>query len=324
MLLFSLFVINISCTEKRNSISTNQKTFSIQKDTVVITISASELPIYYTFASYFEKPSNQNLFVGYNGFEHSFDYFDIENKKLLKKVYLEHEGPNGISGAGDFSFVNADTVVIRESPFYYKIDSNGTVINRKSFSDLQMNKDFLFINMMELGYPENSIAYNNGRFYSYILPLKAMFWQKEFYEKPIIASVELENNSVIPLPVYYPEEASPKRLFGYLLKPYILNFKNFLIYNFPFSSKIYKYNLITQNTEVFEVSSQFTKNESDPLEYSSFNGNRESFEIDRHFLNALISIKSYTILLTIYSIVFTPWCLMLTISIKNRWHIYAS
>lgn len=286
LILIALIILDISCSQKRNSTPYN-KIISFQTDTVVITISPSELPTYYKFTNYSDKKNNNQFFVGYNEFEHSFDYFDVGNKTLLKKVYLEHEGPNGVRTVNEFSFVKDDTIVIRGNPFYYKIDTNGTVITRKSFLDLQNGNDFLFMNMMELVYPENSIAYNNGKFYSYILPVKFMFWQNEFYEKPIIASVELENNSVNPLPVYYPEEASPNRLFGYLLKPYIFNMNNFLIYNFPFSSKVYWFNLITQKTDVFDIPSELTKNESDPLEYSSFNGNRESFEIDRHFLNAL-------------------------------------
>jgi hypothetical protein len=72
-----------------------------------------------------------------------------------------------------------------------------------------------------------------------------------------------------------------------MLKPYLLFWNNSLLFNFPFSSRIYKYDLLQKKLEEFNILSNYTKNESESLNFSKFKGNYESFEIDKHFLYSL-------------------------------------
>jgi hypothetical protein len=283
-----LFLMNTSCSLKKDQSVFENKIADIRWDSIIIEISGHEMPTYYNFSSLLSKiTSEYPVFVGYNNYEHSFDYFDLSAQKLIKKVNLEYEGPNGIRKLGNFSFINHDSILIFESMYFYKIDVEGIVYLRKKNSDLEKGRDFQFINEISMQFPENNLCYANGRIYSHVVPLKAQFWEKEFYDKPFIASISLESNYVDFLNIKYPYEANPDRLFGYLLKPYILKKGNDLIYNFPFSSKIYKYDLRKNSFSVFDGKSQFTKNESEPLDFNLFKGKLASHEIGKHFINSL-------------------------------------
>lgn len=279
-----LLAIIMSCSNRTN----HQSKTNIQQvfDTVSIDITGRELPNYYYTTGIIINSELIN-WVGYNNFEHCLDFYDLTTKKLTKKLQLDQQGPNGIKKFGRFIFASEDSIIIQGNTCLYKIDTSGTVLERRTNSDLVNYGEFIFINMMEVGFPENNIAYENGKLYAYILPPESMFWEKDFYKKPIIASIDISTGLVRLLPIYYPEEASPNRLFGYLLKPYIFCFDDELIYNFPFSSKVYRYDMEDEKLDIFDIPSDLTKNESTPLDFSLFKGNRESFAISEHFLNAL-------------------------------------
>lgn len=280
--------MNSSCSQKKDPSVFGNKISNISQDSIIIDISGHELPTYFNFSTLSnDTASEYPIFVGYNSYEHRFDYFDLTYKKLLKKVSLNYEGPHGIRKFGNFCFISQDTILVFESKYFYKISLNGIVYFRKNLFDLEKGRDFQFINEISVQFPENNLCYDHGRIFSHVVPLKAQFWEKDFYEKPLIASISLENNSVNFLNIKYPDEANPERLFGYLLKPYILKNGNDLIYNFPFSSKIYKYDLRSNSFSVFDGRSQFTKNESEPLDFNLFKGKLASHEIGKHFINSL-------------------------------------
>lgn len=286
--IFLVFLISLSCSLKNNSSSSEIKVTNLRTDSIIIDISGRELPTYSNFTSLFiDSASKYPIFLGYNHYEHSFDYFDLTDKRLLKKVNLNYEGPNGIRKFGNFVFIKHDTILVFESMYFYKIDLNGIVYLRKKIFDLEKGRDFQFINEISVQFPENNLCYDHGRIYSHVVPLKAQFWEIEFYNKPFIASISLESNSVEFLNIKYPDEANSDRLFGYLLKPYILKRGKDLIYNFPFSSKIYTYDLSKNSCSVFDGKSQFTKNESEPLDFNLFKGKLASHEIGKHFINSL-------------------------------------
>lgn len=280
--------MNLACSQKKDQSIFEDKISNISQDSIIIDISGRELPTYSNFTSLFiDSASEYPIFLGYNHYEHSFDYFDLFGKKLLKKVSLEYEGPNGIRKFGNFVFINHDTILVFESMYFYKISGVGYVYLRKKYSDLEKGRNFQFINEISMQYPENNLCYVDGRIYMHVVPLEALFWEKVFYDRPLIASISLESNSVDFLNIKYPEEANPDRLFGYLLKPYILKRNDELIYNFPFSSKIYTYDLSEKSVSVFEGESQFTKNESEPLDFNLFKGRLTSPETGKHFINSL-------------------------------------
>lgn len=286
---FGLLIIIIihSCNEKGRWANKNKSILNYSLDSFYIDLTARELPTYFHFSNIKNETSGSNIFIGYNNFEHSFDFFDLKKKILIKKVFLDSNGPNAISSPSEFIFIDNNTILIRGVPFYYKVDTLGKVIERRRMNDLSKGKNFVFINFMELGYPENSIAYGNERIYSYILPLKDNFWEKKFYQQPIFVAINLEKNLTDFIPVYYPSQAANGKLFGYKLKPYILFLDNCLLYNFPFSSRIYKYHLSNKKLEEFDIISNYTDNESESLSFSKFKGNYESLEVDKHFLYSL-------------------------------------
>ena len=267
---------------------------SFLTDTILIDISGFELPTYYYFSHFYDTSINQMVFVGYNHFEHSYDFFDLKNAKLMKKTLLNTEGPDGIVNSPEFCFIAHDTILISENQFVYKISLDGNVFLKKSKAEIQKENDFLFGRGLEVRSPANSIAYFNGRSFFHILPINAGYWEKEFYEGPVLASVNLENGLVHFLDIRYPKGASADRLFGYLLKPYMMVYKDNLIFNYPFSSKVYKYNCKSGDTQEFDIRSGITNNESKPFTYSANSGRLDQL---KHFLNSL----------HFHKLVYDPW-----------------
>jgi hypothetical protein len=280
--------ISFSCNNNNKNVEKYRDFLISSVDTISIDISGNELPYYYKSDSYIDPITNHMIFVGYNHFEHNYNLFDINEKKLIKKIQLVESGPNGISMNGDFKFINADTIIIRNNHNYLiKIDTEGKIISKTNLFDILKETEFLFTYGLTVEDPENNLSLKNDVLVSYVLPQKSFFWEKEFYEKPLLALLSPNDKTVKFLNIKYPKQASPDNLFGYLLRPYTLVLDDELIYNFPFSSKVYKYNFSSMKMKETDIQSRFTENISNTLNFNKFKGDIRSIAIVDHSFNSL-------------------------------------
>ena len=259
-------LILFSCSNSSQNLKSEQDSIRVSIDTIVIKISANEQPYYYAVDGYIDKLTKHPIFIGYNHYSHSFDHFDIVDKKLAKKIVLEERGPNGIPMNGTFKFIKNDTIIYRNQDRLFILDLEGRVQKRINLFDFIENTDYLFRRGgITLTSPSNNIIFENGELYSSILHREYFYWDDLFYNQSFIARINIGNGHIKYLNTKYPSEASSENQFGQLLTPFTLIVDNYLIYNFPFSSKIFRLNLETQKLEEFDVQSAYTENTCNPL-----------------------------------------------------------
>jgi hypothetical protein len=253
----------ISCSNETQKL---KQELSIQMDTIVVKITAKEQPYYYAVDGYIDRITNHPIFIGYNHYMHSFDHFDIVDKKLVKKIELEEQGPDGVPLNGSFKFLTGDTIIYRNQDRFFIMNGQGKVVERIDLFNYIEDSEYLFRRGgITLASPANNITYKNGRLFTHILPREYFYWDDSFYAKPFLASINIDNGDIKYLKKNYPSEASSEKQFGQLLKPFTLLVDNYLIYNFSFSSKIFRLNLSTQKLDEFDVQSSFTDNTCKPL-----------------------------------------------------------
>jgi hypothetical protein len=286
--LIAFTIVSFSCCDKIKN-AENYRDIKISSiDTISIDISGRELPYYYKSDSYLDPVSNHLIFVGYNHFEHSYDLFDISEKIRIKRIQLAERGPDGISMNGDFKFINSDTILIRVNHnTLIKIDNQGKILSKTNLFEILKQTEFLFTHGLSVEDPENNLSFKNNELVSYVLPRESFFWEKEFYEEPFLTLLNPVNKTVNFLKIKYPEEASQDNLFGYLLRPYTLVMDDELIYSFPFSSKVFRYNFTSMNIEEADIQSSFTENISNTIKISEFNGDLRNSAIGLHSFNSL-------------------------------------
>ena len=280
------FILFTYCDNIRNA--ENYREIKISSvDTLSIDITGRELPYYYKSDLYTDPVTNHLIFAGYNHFEHSFDLFDINDQKRINRIQLAERGPDGISMNGDFKFINADTILIKVNQSLIKINTQGEILSKVNLFEIIKETTFLFTHGLSVEDPENNLSFKNNALVSYVLPGESFFWESRFYEEPFLALLSPSKKTVEFLNIKYPDEASEDNLFGYMLRPYTLVKDEELIYNFPFISKVYRYNFTSMKIQEADIKSSFTENISSTINSGELNGDIRSSAIGLHSFNSL-------------------------------------
>lgn len=182
----------------------------------------------------------------YNNANHSLDIFNLDIKSYDRRIKLSEDGPNGVGPIEGVYVQSYDSI------FLY---SRGVLAIADRFGELKQT-----FNLFELG--QNSDVGEltvNHRFKLQYDSEKGFVFFYVVYdaltrvERPAIAFLDIKDQKVSALPIYYSEYFQDQNgKLGYLnyLNASFLN-GNSLTYNFEYESNIYEYNVATEKTKKF-------------------------------------------------------------------------
>ena len=247
----------------------NSKTFKSEGDkglcfdTISIAIDYPYLSSYTLHSSYVKLDTV--FWSGYNYMTHCIDIFDITNKKVHKTIQLEKEGPNSIT---DFSnYILADTF-LAFADYQNKISlfSIPNKIVYKRFSPVPNSKYRLCYNGLLSGTYNSSISmrlHNNSLIYP-VYPVKG-----QNVDDILAANLDLSTYQYSNLPIAYSDEMIEDfSQYGSLTYISLMNYKDRIVYNFPYSSNIYIYNKSNSQIKTIPLDSKQTKNKSGKMTVS--------------------------------------------------------
>lgn len=199
--------------------------------------------------------------VGYNHYEHYYDFINLSRGEHFS-VKLQREGPDGVLTHGRF-WVNEKGIVCQTHAGLVALDMQGKVQHRVPMEELLAPKEIYLARPRGSGLMNYDYA---GSFESQCyIPLSPL---KKDVDVAIGKVYDAETRSLELLPVLYPEPVKALFQVGTLTMPRInASGEDKIIYNFPYSSKVYLYDRQTQETLVMDMPSQTVPNELDMKEF---------------------------------------------------------
>ncbi|MDD4516499.1 DUF4221 family protein [Massilibacteroides sp.] len=239
------------------------------KDTELI-YNVSKIPIDFPYISDYgilsiDKNRDTIIMGGYNYKTHSLDLFDLSDLKTKGSLKMETQGVNEIN--------DIQTFAIEENQILIK-----NMFGIKRFSwDLQLLHSFSLTeitdhnNIEYITYPKgirlgsySRLYINNGK--DLLLPIFPSYAIQDKAKYHLGIRMDLNNGKYDFLPISYSDHFSEDiKKYGNLLFPFITQKANKLIYNYPYSSTIYIYDLTSQEINKFTPQSRLTANEAAPI-----------------------------------------------------------
>lgn len=255
LLLIFIYFLFIGC----DSNITSKQTYRVDIDTVKFKISPEFLDYYVNY----DILDEQNLFVGYNHFDHSLQFIDLNSKETVQTIKLERDGPNRIKTISEL-FVLGDKIYLKSTPEWVTIDHNGKVLERVNYSNLaeDLNNEYIIGGGFTISYTiKRELSIDQKSVYMRLYPVNLEANTPEFYTAPLFCKVNIENKSVEIDPFLpYPELFRSGINYGILDKPSIIELEDRLVYSFPNHSTIYVYDFNDSSITANKVNS--TKIES--------------------------------------------------------------
>lgn len=233
---------------------------TFEYDTLAISIDFPYLSYYHTTALY----ANENglYWGGYNHLMHSVDIFSLTDQCVVESIELEPEGPDAIlkNRVGSFMF-NDSLLIFRGYENEIKmIDRKYRTLYRKVVPFTPEENYRLVCKGLLPGQFEGG---NAMRLYNNTIVTPVYPDGDPTMEDVLVTSVNLNNGYVEHLPVSYPKDMEEDlSKYGSLTYPYLTVSADRLVYNFPYTSHVYVYNVKSGKTETFSLESGKTGNRS--------------------------------------------------------------
>lgn len=246
-----------ACSNSQKHILKNDK---LEYDTISVPIDFPYLSFYYTSSLYAKK--DRVFWAGYNHLAHSLDVVDITHQKTIESLSLDNEGPNAILKNQIGSFVFNDSLFVLKDfsnnlKFYSRTD--GAICRKVTLFPSDEGWSSTYVGVLPG-------QFNNGFSMrlcgdTIVLPV---FSKKENRMDDVIAiSVNVRSFNVEHLNIVYPKEMK-EDLGGYgsLTYPCLSMASDRIVYNFPYSSRIYSYLLDDNKVETLSLDSRMTRNQA--------------------------------------------------------------
>ena len=203
--------------------------------------------------------------VGYNYFEHYFDYVNLSGGKHFS-VEMQREGTDGVLTPSRY-WVLENGIVCQTQTGVVALDMEGKVQHRVSEKELVDPDDIYLIRPR--GAAMGNYDYEGSLGSQCFIPLSPL--NKEA-DVAIGKVYDTDTRTLELLPALYPEAVKALFQVNSLTMPRInaLNADR-IIYNFPYSSKVYQYDRQTQETFVMDMSSRTIANELEMKEFEISN-----------------------------------------------------
>ncbi len=245
----------LSCREDR---SDNRDIVSLQKGEVIL----DHEDLILSWPPAFMKTVGRDSLLTYDEQTHRFTLFSLRHKKPVWSDSFELSGPDFIEQPILDAAVQGHELILLSPSFLMISDMNGAIKKR------------IAINGISGGYSKSLlrsfIARNKDKL---IFPklLRAAVSPADFTDttSTIFLEYDLPSGIVRDLPIPSPPETlidNPERgFYNHLAQHNSLLLGDNLYYNFQFSSSIYRYNLTTQQSDVFQAKTRFTHNRRSPI-----------------------------------------------------------
>lgn len=252
------------CTNKSNSKQAEEKVASRIE---CLSIDVTEDYIQ-TYANSFcqstsTRMEGKDCFIGYNQPLHCIDIINMTDRKPLKQVPLETQGPNGIPDVlGICHYKN--TFILKTSFGFCRIDDKGNILSKWMLGD--------FLEKNAKGYsiivPGSQVIVMSG--YSFLffdenegivaLPIyKKEKTGGERITKKILLLSCTDWSTVDLINIPYPEYLQKRENYDMLESINVLPHGNWVIYNFPASSEVFVYDRTSKNTQSYDIPSSYAK-----------------------------------------------------------------
>lgn len=202
-----------------------------------------------------------------------FYFFDLKNKKYLRSIEFDREGPNGVQrfGATGFLPINQSEEYIFGSLqgriYHVKGDTINKVVNLNNFNLLGNNFALYSINKTKPVFINNSIFYYN-------VPQVIQDDKDLFYKEPIFLKYNLNESSLdFNLNINYPEHYKTGiwNSLGHIHPSFTYNpFENQIIFSFPALPDLYAYDILENKMNFIDkcLKSKFYDGNIEPLKNS--------------------------------------------------------
>lgn len=196
--------------------------------------------------------------TGYNYYEHSIDFINLIGGDNFI-IPLQHEGPNGVLPVQDYCFV-ADKIVCKDESGILTLTMNGSVIDRLSIKELVMPPEKYSVR--PLGFSLGNYQYLNSVGSKVLIPLSPI---KKGDSAHIGKIYDVSQHLLEFLPPCYPTEIVDymQYLGGFSIPDINMYGIDKIVYNFPFSSQVYLYDMKTNATEILDVRTGTIENDMD-------------------------------------------------------------
>lgn len=266
-----LLLFFCSCTHQKTVF---KETFGY--DTLVIPIDFPYLSFYHNVALY--EDGNTLYWGGYNHLMHSVDIFNLTERCVVESIELEPEGPNAILKNQVNSFLFNDSLLI-----FRGYEGVIKIMNRKERNICGKVAPFTQEENYRLTYrgvlPGQFRGGLDMRLCGSTIVTNVYPKVEPTMEDVLATSVHLYSGNVEHLAISYPEEMEGDLCkYGSMTYPYLTIASDRVVYNFPYSSRVYVYNTDSGITETLSIDSSRTGNQSErkpQIDVKNVEGNLE-------------------------------------------------
>lgn len=270
LVILSILFLSLTLLTNCQSDQVSSKSSDYKIDSTKLSIGLQSNSLFNTafVSSQYVTVDKIDYLVGYDFNQHQLEWFDITNGSALKIQKLPRVGPDGVPNLYSFYVHNLDSIFILGLRNIKIVDINGRVKRSIpiNFSTEREKNDIDFQQYSLYNTPRNNspIYYSSaqGKLYAAVKPNVSRLSTEKF-DHPLCVSYDLENDLFEFLPIKLPKEYH-KQFFP-KDKPSLSFYDDIIIYNFPFSSKIYIYNFTTGASQIFPSKSQLIPNEVKPM-----------------------------------------------------------
>lgn len=279
--------ICISCSQRGKETGTanaNNNLVEIQKEEILFPPSdVLQLKSYYLSSSV--QVDSTHILIGYNYKEHALDCIDFSNKRI-SQIPLQTSGANAITRLTGICAYKKDSIwVSDESESVFLIDPKGNVLEHIHVRDYLQEDEELIIN--------TNHAMSTIRLHYNALHQSLLCTVKDRSVSPVqfkVKEIFLEENQKAKTFDLSPSAVEPDISKGYadMSEPNVNFQEDYILYNYPIESHLYKIDLNTGSAKIYEADSDYTSNKakkcSSKTDYTEWQ--RHGFE-NPHFFDLM-------------------------------------
>jgi hypothetical protein len=203
LILFILLILALSCKQEPRKV--NEVVTLKKYEQYTIPIDSSTLPQTKALFSFVENSKN---FIGYLN-KNEILIFNLENRRLTKRILLEKEGVNGLGIVRGFWYLNKDSIFITSSgnKNIFLINDSGEVINKYAYAKTYNNETtgVTFYSRSNINTPLIKIG---SKLYltNYVLGNYNTLSQDDLSAYPVCVELNIETGESQFLPMKFPDD----------------------------------------------------------------------------------------------------------------------
>jgi len=279
-----IFLVTLLFSCSKNQTYENLEPKPAKNESIEIEIEDFEIKIdSLTYPSYsvFQNVwlSDSSYLLGLNRRMNSIDVFNLTSRQLSKHIHIDRKGPDGFDQIGGFYMYNWDSIFLFNYIKLALLDSSGTITAKwdlleSGVQDFEGNASLGTDLGFDLYYSKqrNSVFLKN-------VPRNVAFTSKEFYTKPFIAELDLDNLHLETIPFEYSAYLKENYV-AEMDMPFLSFFGNQIICCFTGESNIYSFNLDNEHTEVYGGQSGYSMSMASPLSRSASREEKDKHRVE--------------------------------------------